>query len=152
IATLIYPLILITVATLIILYLVTYVVPQFAKLYADMHVALPATTELLLSLTGVNRAYIAGAAIMVLGGILGLVLWSRSERGGVAVDRLKLKVPALGDIWIKFQVAQFCRTLSTLLSGGTPLVSALSTAADSVGNRLLGTGIRHASQLVREGQ
>jgi len=152
IATLVYPVILITVASCIILYLVTYVVPQFAKLYADMHVALPAATQLLLSLTSLNRAYIVGAAIAVLGGILGIVLWSRSEQGGLALDRMKLKVPALGEIWIKFQVAQFCRTLSTLLSGGTPLVSALSTAADSVGNRLLGTGIERASQLVREGQ
>jgi type IV pilus assembly protein PilC len=49
-------------------------------------------------------------------------------------------------------VAQFCRTLSTLLAGGTPLVAALSTAADSVGSRLLSAGIARASQLVREGQ
>ena len=152
IATLIYPIILISVASFIILYLITYVVPQFAKLYADMHVALPGATQLLLSLTNINRGYILGAAMVVIGGILGIALWSRSERGGLAVDRLKLKVPVLGEIWIKFQVAQFCRTLSTLLSGGTPLVSALSTAADSVGNRLLGTGIERASQLVREGQ
>src|SRR3984893_8803346 len=63
IATLIYPIILITVASCIVLYLVTYVVPQFAKLYADMHVALPAVTQVLLSLAGANRAYIGGAAI-----------------------------------------------------------------------------------------
>ena len=152
IATLIYPVILVSVASIIVGYLVTYVVPQFATLYADLHVPLPPVTQLLLALTVTNRTYIAGAAALLVLGILGLVLWARSERGGAAADRLKLKLPVLGDIWIKFQVAQFCRTLSTLLAGGTPLVSALSTAADSVGSRLLSTGIARASQLVREGQ
>jgi type IV pilus assembly protein PilC len=152
IATMIYPLILVTVAGGIMTYLVTYVVPQFAKLYADMHVELPEMTQLLLAFAGADRAYIGGAALLVAASILGVALWSRSEQGAMAVERIKLRVPVMGDIWIKFQVAQFCRTLSTLLAGGTPLVSALSTAADSVGNRLLASGIEHTSQLVREGQ
>jgi type IV pilus assembly protein PilC len=152
IATLIYPAILITVASTIVTYLVTYVVPQFAALYADMHVSLPAVTQLLLSLTVANRAYLGITAAVLVVTVLGVFLWSRSERGAVTMNRLALKVPILGDIWIKFQVAQFCRTLSTLLAGGTPLVPALSTAADSVGNRLLGAAIERASQLVREGQ
>jgi type IV pilus assembly protein PilC len=65
---------------------------------------------------------------------------------------LKLKLPQLGEIWVKFQMAQFCRTLSTLLAGGTPLVTALSTAADSVRSPLMSSGIARAAQLVREGQ
>jgi type IV pilus assembly protein PilC len=68
------------------------------------------------------------------------------------MDRLKLKIPIVGDTWIKFQVAQFCRTLSTLLAGGTPLVGALATSADSVGSRLISGGIKQASELVRDGQ
>jgi len=151
-ATLIYPIILISVATIIVSYLVTYVVPQFAKLYADMHVALPEVTQLLLTLTVANRFYFLGAIAVLVLGILGFFLWSRTEKGAVAADRMKLKFPVLGDIWIKFQMAQFCRTLSTLLAGGTPLVPALSTAADSMGNRLMANGIEHASQQVREGK
>jgi type IV pilus assembly protein PilC len=81
-----------------------------------------------------------------------LLLWSRSESGGLAVDRLKLKIPIVGDTWIKFQMAQFCRTLSTLLGGGTPLVTALLTAADAVPSRLVSGSIARAAQLVREGQ
>ncbi len=152
IATMIYPLLLITFATLIIIYLVTYVVPQFAKLYADMHVELPTLTQVLLSVAAIDRSYFVAAGLALVALVAGAILWSRSQVGGLELDRLKLKMPALGDIWIKFQVAQFCRTLSTLLSGGTPLVTALSTAADSVGNRMLSTGIGQASQLVREGK
>jgi type IV pilus assembly protein PilC len=117
-----------------------------------MHVTLPAVTQILLSLTVANRAYLGITGGVLVAAVLGVFLWSRSERGAVTLNRLGLKIPILGDIWIKFQVAQFCRTLSTLLAGGTPLVPALSTAADSVGNRLLGAAIERASQLVREGQ
>src|SRR4029077_7254165 len=83
---------------------------------------------------------------------LGVFVWSRTDTGGTSVDRMKLKLPVLGETWIKFQVAQFCRTLSTLLAGGTPLVAALATSADSVRSRLVSTGIDDASKLVRDGQ
>jgi type IV pilus assembly protein PilC len=152
IATLIYPIILVTVATAIVTYLVTYVVPQFAKLYSDMSVQLPLVTRLLLTLTVSYRAYFGAAVALLVVGIVALLLWSRSESGGLAVDRLKLKVPIVGDTWIKFQMAQFCRTLSTLLGGGTPLVTALITAADAVPSRLVSGSIARAAQLVREGQ
>lgn len=152
IATLIYPVILVTVAAAIVTYLVTYVVPQFAKLYADMSVELPLVTRLLLTLTVSYRGYFGAAAGLLVAGVIALLIWSRTDRGGLAVDRLKLKIPILGDTWIKFQVAQFCRTLSTLLGGGTPLVSALSTAADSVQSRLVSSSIARAAELVREGQ
>ena len=68
------------------------------------------------------------------------------------MDRVKLKLPVIGDTWIKFQVAQFCRTLSTLLAGGTPLVTGLSTAADAVNSKLIANSIKQSAQLVREGQ
>jgi type IV pilus assembly protein PilC len=152
IATLIYPVILVTVAAAIVTYLVTYVVPQFAKLYSDMSVELPMVTRLLLTLTVSYRGYFGAAVGLLVAGIIALLIWSRTEGGGLAVDRLKLKIPILGDTWIKFQVAQFCRTLSTLLGGGTPLVSALSTAADSVQSRLVSRSIARAAEMVREGQ
>jgi type IV pilus assembly protein PilC len=152
IATLIYPVILVTVAAAIVTYLVTYVVPQFAKLYSDMSVELPLVTRLLLTLTVSYRGYFGAAVGLLVAGIIALLIWSRTEGGGLAVDRLKLKIPILGDTWIKFQVAQFCRTLSTLLGGGTPLVSALLTAADSVESRLVSSSISRAAELVREGQ
>ena len=152
IATLIYPIILVTVATIIVTYLVTYVVPQFSKLYSDMNVPLPTVTRLLLTLT-VSYRYdvLIGVGLLIAGGV-GVFLWSKTEQGGTAVDRVKLKLPLVGETWIKFQVAQFCRTLSTLLAGGTPLVAALSTSAESVRSRLVSAAIEKASTLVRDGQ
>lgn len=152
IATLVYPIILVTLASIILTYLVTYVVPQFAKLYSDMQIQLPAVTRLLVTLTVTYRPYVLGAVATVVLAITVLWFWSRSEQGGLALDRTKLKLPVIGDTWIKFQVAQFCRTLSTLLAGGTPLVGALTTAADAVSSRLVAGSIAKAADLVRDGQ
>ena len=152
IATLIYPTILVTVATLIVTYLVTYVVPQFSKLYSDMNVQLPGVTRLLLSFTVTYRFDVLLAVALLIAGILGVFAWSRTDQGGTAVDRIKLKLPLIGETWIKFQVAQFCRTLSTLLEGGTPLVAALSTSAESVRSRLVSSAIQESCALVRDGQ
>jgi type IV pilus assembly protein PilC len=152
IATMVYPIILVSMATIIVTYLVTYVVPQFAKLYADMQIQLPAVTRLLITLTVTYRPYLLAGLSLAVVGALSLWLWSRSEQGGLAVDRVKLKTPVVGDTWIKFQVAQFCRTLSILLAGGTPLVGALTTASDSVRSRLVSGRIARAADSVREGQ
>src|SRR4029077_7071922 len=85
-------------------------------------------------------------------GVAGIFFWSRSEEGGVAFDRFKFKLPVLGSTLLKFQVAQFCRTLATLLTGGTPLVAALATASEAMSSRLLRGTVNMATQMVREGE
>src|SRR5260221_8949588 len=150
-ATLVYPVLLIVVASLVVTYLVAFVVPKFGQLYRDMNVELPIATKILIALTVDYRVAILG----VLGGLIliavGIFLWSRSEEGGAAFDRLKFRLPLIGDTSLKFQVAQFCRTLATLLTGGTPLVAGLQTAADAMDSALLRGSITRATQMVREG-
>jgi len=84
-------------------------------------------------------------------GVLGY-LWSRGEAAQEKIDRVKVKTPIVGEIWIKYQVAQFARVLGTLLTGGIPLMQALETAADSLGTPLLRKLLEKAGQSVREGQ
>jgi type IV pilus assembly protein PilC len=151
IGVLIYPAILIVVASCIVSYLVTYVIPQFAKLYSDLGTQLPGPTQLLIGLVVGYRAWLLTAAAVVVLGAIFLFVWSRTKRGGVAVDRLTLKVPVLGDVWLKFQMAQFTRTLGTLLRGGTPLVTALATAANAMRSRLVAGSVQRASERVRAG-
>jgi type IV pilus assembly protein PilC len=151
-ATLVYPILLIIVAAVIVSYLVTVVIPKFALLYGDLNVDLPAPTKLLIIITVDYRAYILSGIALIILGIVALFFWSRSDAGGVAFDRLKFKIPVVGDTLLKFQVSQFCRTLSTLLTGGTPLVSALQTASESITSRLVRESVVHSTQLVREGE
>src|SRR5262245_21214869 len=150
-ATLVYPTLLVVVAILVVTYLVTVVVPKFAALYHDMNVELPTATRLLIALTVDFRGtiLICLAAFVVL--LLGVIFWSRSEEGGQVFDKLKFRLPVVGDTIMKFQVSQFFRTLATLLTGGTPLVAGLQTAGDAIDSPLLRSSITRATQMVREG-
>jgi type IV pilus assembly protein PilC len=150
-ATLVYPVLLITVAGVVVTYLVTVVIPKFALLYRDMNVELPTATRVLIALTVDYRPVILGIVAVLFLLAVGLFFWSRSEQGGEAFDRLKFRLPMIGDTSLKFQVAQFCRTLSTLLTGGTPLVAGLQTAGDAMQSPLLRSSITRATQMVREG-
>ncbi len=149
---LIYPSILIVAVTLILAYLVTFVIPQFARLYEEMNVPLPALTRLILSVALNLRTYLLFFVPLILIGAVVLFVWSRRDQGALTLDRWKPRVPLLGDIWLKAQVSQFMRTLATLLTGGTPLVASLATAADAVSSRLLSRAIGQAAEGVREGQ
>lgn len=151
ISVMIYPVILIVVASCIVSYLVAYVIPQFAKLYSDLGNKLPGPTQFLLDVVVGYRAELIAAAAAVVFGVVFISLWSRTQSGSIWVDRMTLKLPVAGDVWIKFQMAQFTRTLGTLLRGGTPLVAALSTAANAMKSRLVANSIDNASQRVREG-
>ena len=151
-AALVYPTLLVVVASAIVTYLVSFVVPKFGQLYRDLGVELPGPTKLLIAITVDYRYYILGAVGLVVLAILGVFFWSRSEEGGVAFDRLKFRTPVVGQTLLKFQVAQFSRTLATLLTGGTPLVAALATASESLGSRLLRGTVSQATQMVREGE
>jgi type IV pilus assembly protein PilC len=151
-ATLVYPALLVTVAALVVTYLVTVVVPKFAALYRDMNVTLPAATRLLIAMTVEYRSAILIGILSLVILAFGVFFWSRSEEGGRAFDRLKFRTPMVGDTIKKFQVSQFCRTLATLLSGGTPLVAGLQTAGEAIDSPLLRSSITTATQMVREGE
>ena len=150
--SLMYPTVLIILVILLMVFLVTYVVPSFATLYSSMSAQLPTVTLYLIAIGTTARNYVllAGAALF---GLIGLFLWwSRGEAAREKIDRVKVRTPLFGEIWVKYQVAQFSRVLSTLLTGGIPLVQGLETAGDSLGTPLLGKMLEKAGKMVREGQ
>jgi type IV pilus assembly protein PilC len=152
VATLVYPVLLVTVAIIIVSYLVTGVIPKFALLYRDLNVSLPAPTRVLIALTVDYRWIFVGVIGCLVLAAAGVFLWSRTEEGGMSFDRLKFRLPVIGDTLLKFQVAQFSRTLATLLTGGTPLVAGLQTATDAITSKLLRSTVADATQMVREGE
>jgi len=152
VASLVYPVLLVVVASCIVSYLVTGVVPKFASLYRDLGVPLPGPTQFLITITVDYRNYILGAVAAFFLAVVGIFFWSRSDEGGVAFDRMLFRMPVLGDTLLKFQASQFCRTLATLLTGGTPLVAALQTASESITSKLVRGSVVNAMQMVREGE
>jgi len=152
IATLIYPIILVCSATFIVTYLVSSVIPKFAGLYNDLNIDLPTPTKVLLAVTVTYRAYLLATVAAVFLLAIGAFAWSQTDQGGLAMERVRMRLPLVGETLTKFQFAQFCRTLSTLLAGGTPLVQAMETAAGAIRSRLVSGAVMQGAQLVREGQ
>jgi type IV pilus assembly protein PilC len=151
-ASLVYPILLISVAIIIVSYLVTAVIPKFALLYRDLGVELPTPTKILVAVTVDYRFIVVGFVAALAATVLGIFLWSRTEDGGTAFDRFKFRLPVIGDTLLKFQVSQFSRTLATLLTGGTPLVAGLQTATDAITSKLLRSTVAEATHMVREGE
>lgn len=149
---LIYPAILIVAVVCILTFLVTYAMPEFAKLYKDLDVQLPAITQFMLAIATPLRNYVFVFIGALVAAVVAVLIWTRTEQGALSIDRLKPKIPVLGDVWLKAQIAQFVRTMGTLLSGGTPLVAALETASRAIGSKLVATSVRKAADRVREGE
>ena len=150
--SLIYPTLLVTVVTIMVMFLFTYVVPKFAELFNSLDAKLPSITLFMLAV-GVNaQKYFPFIAIGL--GLAGFLFWQwrKTDRGADQIDRLILSLPLLGDIRLKHQVATFSRMLATLLQGGLPLVPSMETAGSSMSSRRIVKGIMRASVRVREGQ
>lgn len=152
VVSLVYPALLVTMVSGMFIFLMIYVVPQFAKLYEDLHAQLPAITLLMLDIGTHAQRYAPAALVVVVVTIALLLRWKATDRGAEKIDRTMLQLPVVGDILLKFQVATFSRMLSTLLTGGMPLVTCLETAGASMSSRKILNGVRDASVRVREGQ
>ncbi len=150
--SLVYPTLLISVVLILVVFLVTYVVPEFAKLFDNLGAKLPTITVFMLTIGLSAQKY----AVFFLAGLAGLTFlmwrWKNTDRGAESIDRVLLGMPVVGDIRLKYQVASFSRMLSTLLQGGIPLVPAMETAGASMTSRRILNGIATASVRVREGQ
>ena len=150
--SLVYPALLVTMVLVMLVFLVTYVVPEFAKLFENLNAQLPAITVMMLAVGTHAQKYLPFLAIGTVLVIAALWRWKNTDRGAERLDAIILKLPMMGDIWLKYQVANFSRMLSTLLAGGLPLVPSLETAGASMSSRRILNGIKETAARVREGQ
>ena len=152
ITSLIYPCVLMVLVTALVFFMFAYVVPQFAALYDQIGSKLPAMTVALLSFSKWLNHNLLWIALIVLGTGFGVYRFSITERGRDFVDGFRIRMPIFGKIWLKYQVALFARTLSTLLTGGLPLVPSLETAARSISSRRVSKAVFKSISTVREGK
>jgi type IV pilus assembly protein PilC len=151
-ASMFYPALLVIMVLSMFIFLITFVVPRFGQLYDQIGGHLPALTMFLLALGKNFQAYILYAIPVIAVIAYGLWRWGRTEGGSNRIDRIRLKMPIFGNIWLKYQVAQFSRTFSTLLEGGMPPVPSLETAARSISSRIIAKAVRTGVGSVREGK
>ena len=151
-ASLIYPCLLLTLVSGLMVFLFTVVIPQFSKLYEEMGSQLPGMTLALLAFGMWTQRNIAWIALVVLiAAVLGY-RFAITDKGRDFVDNFRIGIPVFGKIWLKYQVALFSRTLSTLLTGGLPLVPSLDTAARSISSRRVSKAVLGSIETVREGK
>lgn len=150
-AALIYPAFLVVFLGVLIAFVIGFIVPRFAELYADIGVPLPTPTLLVISLSLAFRKYALVILAVFVVAVLGLRAAWRSPRTKLGWDRLRYRLPVVGPLLLKFSVAEFARTFATLLQGGAPVVTALETARQSVSSPLMIRAIGDARKEVTGG-
>ena len=147
-----YPILLMVVGAAAVVLLVTFLIPRFEGMFAELGSNLPLPTRMLLGL----NAFIVRVWWMVLVvvglGVLALVRYVRTPRGRLAVDRLKLGLPLLGPVFRRLATARFTRTLGTLLASGIPILQALRIAREAAANQVFAAEIDRAAAGVKEGE
>ena len=151
-SAMIYPLFLLGVGGLSIIVLMTYVIPNFSVIFADMGDAIPWSTKMLLNMSAAFRSY---WWVMIL--IVGIVAFSisrslKSKKGRVRFDALKLKLPLIGDLIKKIEVGRITRTLGTLIESGVPILDAIALVKDIVDNKTIAGSMTQIYEKVKEGE
>ena len=152
ITSLIYPCVLMALVTCLMFFMFVFVIPQFAQLYDEMGSKLPAMTMDLLAFGKFLNHNLLWILLIMAGSGFGIYRFSITERGRDFVDGARIRMPVFGKIWLKYQVALFARTLSTLLTGGLPLVPSLETAARSINSLRVSRAVTNSITTVREGR
>jgi type IV pilus assembly protein PilC len=148
----IYPLLVMTVAVLVVTFLLIFVIPIFAGFFAKAGVPLPLPTRIVIGASNVVRNYWYLIILGVIAAIFLFRMWYRTDSGRTAVDRFLLRAPVFGPLIRKISVARFTRTLSALLGGGVPIIDALRITAKTAGNRIIENAVMEARESVTAGQ
>ncbi len=147
----IYPLFLLGFGLLVTFGLLFFVLPSFAEVYQESRVELPWATQLLLQITHSATQWMVGLVVILVIGGAWLYWWKKTPQGQWRIDWFFLHAPVLGPLFLKNQVIRLTRTLSTILGGGIPLLSALQVTAQSMPNKVFAKALKSVIEHVREG-
>jgi type IV pilus assembly protein PilC len=146
-----YPSFLVVVSVAVVLFLLTFVMPTFSDIYKESNAQLPQSTLYLMGFVDFLKEYfLAIIAVLVLM-LIGFRYWVKTETGRRNTDRWLLKIPLLGSLMIQHNIIRVSRTLSTILTGGIPLVPALGMVVRAVTNQDLSLRIQQSMEQVKEG-
>ncbi|KRT74339.1 MAG: type 4 fimbrial assembly protein pilC [Candidatus Rokubacteria bacterium CSP1-6] len=151
-SAMIYPLTIVGVAFIVVIFMLTFVIPTFAKMFAGMGADLPLPTLIVIRLSDFATRF----WWLILGGAIGIVVgiraYYRTEGGRSLIDALVLKLPVFGTLIRKVSVARFTRTLGTLVSSGVPILEGLRITARTAGNRVVERAVLETRASVTAGK
>jgi len=148
----IYPASIISVAFLVVIFMLTFVIPTFTKMFKDLGADLPLPTQVVVWLSEFVRTYILLIIAAIVGCVFALRAYYRTEKGQSTIDALLLKVPVMGSLIRKVAVARFTRTLGTLVSSGVPILEGLRITARTAGNKVVEKAVLQCRAAVTAGK
>lgn len=137
-----YPIVLICVMIGVVIVMLTFVIPSFMTMFEDLDSELPVTTKAILAMSNSLKNYWYIYIIVVVGIVVGIQMYKRTDDGRHNLDKLKLKIPVFGLLQTKSACASFARTMSTLLQAGMPMIDALEISASTMKNVLFYDGLQ----------
>ncbi len=151
-SAMVYPAIVLAISMIVLGIILIFVIPVFAKMFADFGAALPAPTQMVIDLSNFIKSYV----LVILGaGFFSVVIFKKfyaTPKGKLLVDKMLLKTPVFGTLIRKVAVAKFTRTLGTLINSGVPIIEALNVAAGTAGNKVVENAIRAVKASISEGR
>jgi len=151
-SAMIYPISVLSIALVVVMVILWKVIPTFTALFEGLNAKLPLSTRIVIA---ASKQLIVALPFLVVGGIIGGYMFRRyyqSPNGRMRVDRALLRMPLIGIIFRKVAVARFCRTLSTLLSSGVPILDGLDITAKTAGNAVVEQAISHVRARIERGE
>jgi type IV pilus assembly protein PilC len=151
-AAMVYPGAILTVAFVVVAFLMVFVIPAFAEMFSGGGQELPGPTQIVMDVSSFfqNQWW-----VMILGGGTFLFIFKKiyaTERGNIEIDRIALKLPVFGILIRKVSVAKFTRTLGTLISSGVPLIEGLDICARTSGNKIVEIAVFKTIEAIKEGE
>jgi type IV pilus assembly protein PilC len=148
----VYPITIISVAFLVIIFMMIFVIPTFAKMFKGLGAELPLPTRIVMWLSDFVQSYIIFIVLGIAAMIWAIKRYYGTDQGSKVIDAFLLKVPVIGTLIQKVAVARFTRTMGTLLSSGVPILEGLLITARSSGNRIVEAAVMQARGAVMAGR
>jgi len=147
-----YPIIMLVIGTIILFFLITFVVPKITQVFAQQKQALPWPTVALMSVSEFMADYWMVLVGVVVGGLYLIRRFAHTARGRMVADRVTLRLPLIGDVARMVSISRLTSTLSTMLASGVQLLDALDVSKRVMNNRVLEETVEGARQNIREGE
>jgi type IV pilus assembly protein PilC len=147
----VYPIVLLSTMVAMVAVLLVFVIPQFQSFYEGLGAELPLPTRILMGIALAVRNNVVWIVLLLAGLLVAFLIWRQRASSVLLIHRGLLRLPYFGGLIKMYATSQLMRTLSTLLSGGLPLLTSLETAAASIGNRAMGTAVAGCTHRIKEG-
>jgi len=151
-SAMIYPVAVMTIAALVVAVILWKVIPTFAQLFAGLGAELPLPTRVVIWASNTFITVLPFLIVGIIGGVFGLRAFYATPGGRRTVDGFMLRLPILGLILRKIAVARFCRTLSTLMASGVPILDGLEITARTAGNAIIEDAIMVTRESIERGE